>query len=84
VALFPKHGTDYCLQMGKLENLSLSGSRTLNLMTFLSLSLAKASSSWIASFSRLFQISIVECGRPRPIQRSALRSYEITGIGQAP
>jgi len=70
--------------MGKLKNRSLSGFRRFNLMAFPSVSLAKASSSWIASFSRLFQISIVENGRLRSIRHSALRSYKITGIGQAP
>jgi hypothetical protein len=46
--LFPKRGTDYCFQMGKLEKPLVSSSdfRTR---------LAKASSSSIASFSRLFQ-----------------------------
>jgi hypothetical protein len=58
-------------------------------MALLSVSLAKASYSWIASFSRLLSISRnvvlnrgVRTATANPAQRAA-RSYEITGIGQA-
>jgi hypothetical protein len=56
---FPQHGTNYCFQMGKLEGrlVSLSDSWTFELVTSLSVSMAKASSSWIASVSQFLDSS---------------------------
>jgi hypothetical protein len=86
--LFPKHGTNYCFQMGKLENrlVSLSDSRTFDLMASLSVNLAKASSSWIASFSQFLDSSrnvVLNCrvraAMASSAQRTALTFLGITG-----
>jgi hypothetical protein len=59
-------------------------SRTFDLISSPSASWAKASSSWIASFSKFLDSSknvaftvIVECGRLQPFRHSALRAYGI-------